>query len=212
MQKINLNEIEKKAWTSYFKDGLYEIVMAHILLVGMLSSTLTEFGVADIIRISIYIPIMFLGVFFVYFGKKYITTPRLGKVKFKSDRRKNISKLRIAIFTFVILSISIAIAAMTDNLNKSLPMSIIVPSLMFLFFAVAAYYQDYPRFLISGFVFALSEIIYIYVESKGIITGRGVLSYGIPGVCILILGLYSLYKFLKKYPKPESEVPHANIN
>lgn len=203
--KINLKEIEKRAYTSFFEDGIYELLFAHFLLVGMFSSTLREMGVADLIRVSIYVPIMFLGVLIVYFGKKYITTPRLGTVKFGIERKKKIKKLHVFIFTLVVLSISIAVFAMAGQLNKNLPMSLIVSLILISFFAIAAWYQDYPRFLIIGLIYASTEWIYVFLESKGIILGRGALAYGIPGLIILISGMLTLLKFLKKYPKIKFE-------
>jgi len=212
MDQINLKEIEKNAYISFFKDGLYEILIGYILLISVLSSTLRELGLSDIVRISIYVPLMFLGVFIVYFGKKNITIPRLGLVKFNTERKKNITKLRITVFTLVTISISIAVVAMTGNLNINTPMIVLMPAIMFLFFAASAYYQDYPRFLIIGLLVASSELIYVFIESKGIFLGRGVLAYGIPGSIILIIGIYSLYNFIHKYPKPELEGTHVNNN
>jgi hypothetical protein len=203
--KINLKEIEKSAYTSFLEDGLYELVFAYLLLIGMLSSTLREAGVSDLIRVSIYVPIMFLGILIIYFGKKYITVPRLGTVKFGAERKKRIKKLGVFIFTIVVISVSIAVSAMTGHLNKNLPMSVIIPIILVLFFAIIAWYQDYPRFLIIGLLYASTELIYIVAESKGIVLGRGALAYGVPGLIILTLGIHSLLKFLKKYPKVKFE-------
>jgi len=208
-EQINLKEIEKKAYTSFFEDGLYEIIFAHFMLVGFLSSTLSETGVSDIIRISIYVPIMFLGILIVYFGKKYITIPRLGIAKFRDDRIKRINKLHVYIIAFVVVSVSIAVASMTGNLNKNIPMTIIIPIILFSFFAIAAWYQNYPRFLITGLLYASSELIYVFVESKGVVLGKGLLAYGVPGVIILVIGINSLFKFLQKYPKVKVEVSNG---
>jgi hypothetical protein len=40
-EKTNLKEIEKKAWASYFEDGLWDIFM-DLLMLGMGLRTLTD--------------------------------------------------------------------------------------------------------------------------------------------------------------------------
>ena len=205
---ISLKEIEKKTYTDFFKDGLYEILFAHIMLTGMLSSILNENGVSDIIRASIYVPVMFLGILIVYLGKRHITTPRLGTVKFATERKRKIRKLHIITFIFVALTFYLAVSAMTANLNRNLPVSFLIPLFLFSFFAIAAWYKDYPRLYIIGFFYAISEVIYVFLENKGIVMGRGLLAYGVPGLMILIMGILSLFKFLKKYPKIEIGAPN----
>ena len=79
-QKINLKELERKAFISYHQDGLVDIGLGLIMLVSVLSSTLHEMGTSDSIRQVIYIPLMLLCPLIIYLGKKYITTPRLGYV------------------------------------------------------------------------------------------------------------------------------------
>ena len=96
--KMSLKELESKAFLSYQKDGLLDIVIGFILLVGVLSSTLSEQGVSDTIRILSYVPLIIMGPALIfYYGKKKITIPRLGHVIFGPKRKRDRKKLIAAI-------------------------------------------------------------------------------------------------------------------
>ena len=93
-EKIDLREIEKKAWTAYFQDGLWDIFIASMMLT-MAIRTLTD---------NAWLTLgMFTGVPILVIGKKFITIPRLGLVKF--------SQFRIARQIKLVASIGIAVCA-----------------------------------------------------------------------------------------------------
>jgi hypothetical protein len=78
-QKINLKEIERKSWTSYFQDGFYDIFMG-LLMLGM--GLILLFDANDW-----YIAVIWLGLLILIIGRRLITIPRVGRVKFGPERR-----------------------------------------------------------------------------------------------------------------------------
>ena len=81
-EDLDLKELEKKAWRSTFEDGIFEIYF------GIAYLSLTLGVVLDAVLPSPYNVILIfsiigLGLTFFLIGKKYISQPRLGKVKFQ---------------------------------------------------------------------------------------------------------------------------------
>jgi len=219
MDMIDLKKIERKAFLTYHKDGLLDIVLGFILMVGVLSSTLLEMGVSDAIRISIYVPLMIVGpVFFMVYGKRKITIPRLGYVKFGEKRKRNRKKLIIAII-LINLFIFIALFATITNkldqistvigINTVVWMAVLIFCFVFSVFFVFAYLHDNPRLYITGFLMAITEPIYTSLEIFTSIRFKALIAYGIPGILLLTLGFFAFLQFLKKYPKVVEEQKHA---
>nr|QNO46757.1 hypothetical protein DEIDBPHB_00006 [Methanosarcinales archaeon ANME-2c ERB4] len=80
-QKINLKELEKKAWASTFEDGITDIGAGLILLVSTICQIFNES--------SPYLyPLFVVPALFIIVAKRYITVPRMGFVKFSRERTR----------------------------------------------------------------------------------------------------------------------------
>jgi len=199
----DLGELEKKLRQVVHKDGLLEIAIGFILVVSALSSTLSEIGISDRVRISMYVPLMLSASLIVVLGKRFITNPRLGMVKF-GPVEKPYLWLMVA---FLVASIFLLILGMY--------MSGLMPWFMFLFllatFSFLAYTLDHPRFYLVGLLFGSGEPIYAFFQESPSITYSGLVAYGIPGAIVIVIGLVTLQKFIQDYPIPDEEVAaHAN--
>ncbi len=103
---MDLKTLEKSAWKSFHKDGLWDIYLGLILwaLAIFLGSGM-EVIENDAWRLFAY-TLLIGGAFLVFWaGKRYITIPRLGLVKFGPARKRR--KLHLALilggFTLVTL-------------------------------------------------------------------------------------------------------------
>ena len=180
-EKINLNELEKKAWTTYFEDGFWDIFFG-VILITMGVRSLTDnvwftFGIFGAVLINIA-------------GKRFITTPRLGHVKFGSGRQKK--QLKIGVM--ILISLLAILVLGTVMAKTTFPVMAIW---LAVFFGLLAYLMDFPRLFAYGLIFATSEVIWsMFGEPLGPIADL------IFGAIILLVGLAVLTRFLKKYPKP----------
>ena len=78
-QEFNLKELEKKAWTSTFEDGITDIGIGLLLLMSTICQIFNES--------SPYLyPLFIVPALFIIVAKKYITAPGLGFVKFSKER------------------------------------------------------------------------------------------------------------------------------
>jgi len=206
-EQINLKEIEKKAWTSYFQDGLWDILLGLILL---------NFGIAPFIEeitgvnyLVGYIIILFLAEIIFFAGKKYITIPRMGKVKFSNIRRTKRLKVSIVLGISVLLGFIIFLLTVTKNIPviSEIPLGALVFGInAIIVFSAMAYLLDFPRLYLYGIFFAASivlvEFSYNYVGANY----DNLIGFGLFGGIITIIGLAYLYRFLKKYPLPNQEL------
>lgn len=209
-QNIDLKELERKAWTSYFEDGFLDIIIGLILLVSILSSTLSEMGVSDLIRITIYLPLMFLCPVIYVLGKRYVTIPRLGFVKFGPERKAKRTKVIITLIISQLVLLIILFITIVKPFEVGFLLSIMVTLNILVAFLLIAYFFDYSRMYIIGVLVAFSEPTYYYLEHHTNITHIGLIAYGIPAIIILVMGAVALWQFLQKYPLPTEGTANGN--
>jgi hypothetical protein len=190
-EEIDLREIEKKAWTAYFQDGLWDIFIASMMLT-MAIRTLTD---------NVWFTLgMFIGVPIIVIGKKFITIPRLGLVKFSQFRMvrqiKLVASIGIAVCATVGLLILINIGWESPKVVTSLGMAVFLA----LTFGLIAYFLDFLRLSIYGLMFAINEIIWGHFGEP---TGPYVAL--IFGSAVLVIGLIILVSFIRKFPLPKEE-------
>jgi len=216
IEKINLKEIERKAYRSFFQDGIYDVVWG-IMLIGFgLSPLLKNIGLARPLNIVVF-PILALVILLV--GKKYITTPRLGVVKFgpkrKSDKQKMWKLASIIMLIQIILILLIkneAFSSLGEMHKSNSIIPLIVSLFLVTFSAIIAHFLGFPRFFLFGLMMAISYpaagILYKYIGAPL----DGLIPFCISGLILVFYGIVLLIRFLKKYPKSELEVSHVKKN
>lgn len=190
--KINLEELEKKAWTKYFEDGLWDIFIA-IMMLTMAIRTLTD--------IVWFTPLMFLGVVILIIGKKSITIPRLGFVKFSPKREIKGIKLIIIICVAVIATAILLSLPLLGQKPSKDASSFFMAAFLMIIFSSIAYYLDFKQLYIYGLMFAINEIVW---GQFGEPTGPYLIL--IFGVVVLTFGLLKLVSFIQRYSLPAKEV------
>ncbi len=210
-EKINLKQIEKKAWKSYHQDGLWDIFLGLILL---------NFGIAPILEeitgttyLLSYIIILVVALFIFYSGKKYITMPRLGRVGFSTERKSKTLKTSIVLTISVILGLIVFMIAATDmlpiinNINFG---AIVFGINAIIVFSLMAYYLDFNRLYLYGWFFACSIVLVELSRNYFGSTYDNVLGFGIFGVIMVFIGIIYLIRFLQKYSLPSREILNGN--
>ena len=204
--KTSLREIEKRTYMSYHQDGLIDIfVGVYVLLfsLGILLLTLTDFStwfVIPAIFPALMVPIWVSA-------KKRITMPRIGYVKFSTQRGTN--KL-IAVFiglmvaglgTFMVFTFASTSQAWALTLRN-----LIIPNSIIIIGALAAVISSifaYTMGLTRLYVYGLFTLI-LFVTGHFITIPFGYLLLTI-GLVIIISGLVLLTRFIGKYPLPQGD-------
>jgi len=206
-ENINLKEIEKKAWTSYFQDGLIDIFIGCIVLMFALAPILSRMGLGDFWSSFIFLPFWALIYSLIVVIRKYIVTPRIGVVKFGVVRKKKMIRFNLIIFTVFLVGFVLGLLSFIDF---DIPGWIHLARFGFIVLitsSVAAYFLDYPRLFFYGILFVLSLIVgeWLWINMK--VPHHGFpITFGITAAIIIIVGLIVFIRLLRNNPLPKKEV------
>jgi hypothetical protein len=194
-QDLELEDIEKKAWRSFFQDGLFDIFFALLFIISGIGQ------IYDSVFISLSILIV-VGIFAA--GKHFITIPRLGIVKFGKKRIEKQMMAYVALLITFIATLVIFILSASGQFNLAINFSTILMIMFLAIFGSLAYFLDVPMFLLYGLMFAAGEYT---MRNYDDITGAMILF--IFGAVLLSIGFYQMVQFMRKFPLPEREVMNA---
>lgn len=188
-EKINLKEMENKAYRIYcVEDGLFDIFLGLIFVTGAIRSltdnVLFTLGVA-------------VAVIFYMLAKKYITNPRIGRVKFGrfgGSRQFNIMLVLLVSITATVALLSLSLSGLGPAGTFAFPF---VAVLLVVVFSALAYFLCFKRLYAYGLMFGVSEVIW---NTYGVPLGP--MANLVTGSIIMTIGLVYLHRFLRKYPKP----------
>ena len=208
-ENINLKEIERKAWRSAFQDGLWDIYLGMLLFSMALSTMFDESTLTETWRYVIYFGFLIFSMAVLWAGKRFITTPRIGRVKFglKGETRKRKTRLLLfASVAFGLVVFFLTAAVYRGNFGQGLPWDVIFPLIyvlnMLVVGGLGAYFLDFPRLYLIALLFAIPLPITILVKRT---MGLEVDFYAftVPALIIICMGLFYLARFLREYPVVE---------
>ena len=206
-EKIDLKKVEKQTYRFTFSDGLYDMAYGSLILFIAIAPILREILYPSYIIFMILPPSLIL-----ILGARFITLPRIGIVKFNQNRIK--SRKKISLLIAILFPITIVLVTLTYLGIYNIKVGgYIVPVGAGLFalilLSAIAYIMDYSHF----YLYAISIGLGIPLASllKPIFGEplHYIISFGISGILILIYGLITLIKFLKKYPIPKERIPNV---
>jgi hypothetical protein len=204
IKKIDLKKIEKQTYQFTFTDGLYDMAYGSLLFFIAIAPILRE-----ILYPSYIIFLILPASLILILGKRFITIPRIGIVKFNQNRTKSQHKLMLLIAILVPITIIMVILTFLGIYNIRVG-GYIVPVAAGLFalslLSLIAYIMEYSHFYLYavsiGLGIPLAELLEpLFGEPLDYI-----FSFGISGTLILIYGIITLIKFIKKYPIPNEEI------
>lgn len=202
-KKIDLKSLEKSVFRTLFEDGFYDIFFGVFFLDYAICIYLKH--VLSIPFAFLFFPLLtFIDFFIIFYGKRKITSPRIGYVRFREKRRQKLQKMRIIILlsvavAFVIFLISIINIIPQELLEYELGLIIMDFCFMAIPIGIMGYFLDYPRLYLIGFVgglcLSITELSLSIFNNYYI----GFLMFLISGLIFTFSGIKMLYQFLKKY-------------
>lgn len=188
MQELDLKALERQAWRSTFEDGLWDVFFG-MMMAGM--------GLEVFLPLEwVYYVLLFVAVALFAGLKRFVTIPRIGRVKFGRERRVKkglvagilAASALIGLAVAVVRGLSIGPAWLHEPYTLGVVALIVFTSV----FAAMAHWMDHRRFYLIGAVFAggFGEMVF----------WRTGWVFAIGGGVVLILGLVSLVRFIHKYP------------
>lgn len=213
--ELDLKELEKKAYKSTFQDGLWDIFLGIIFLDFCLLSIEIISQLEIIFKYFLIVaPWNLIGVVILTLGKKYITTPRLGYVKFGPKRQKAKNKLIFFVIANVI-GLIVLIVLFSSGILETLAIQQPIAALLIGFLVIwlplssVAFILKFSRLyvyaLMGGSSFFLTELFYPLLGSPL----DTIITFGLIGGLMLIIGITYLINFVSKYPNPEINVKQS---
>jgi hypothetical protein len=213
---LDLKTIEKKAFRAVHQDGLWDIYIGGIVMSMSVLANSTSSEAKPFLRFGFYMAGM--GVFYLLFwaGKKYLTIPRLGQVKFGPRRQKRRLTMMIVMVGIVLLQFVILLGTIflwqnperaavlgfsqTDpDLERLLVATIgalfVGPSMVLL-----AYFNEFMRGYYIAVILSLAVFSLIWFGEPVYLI--------VAGLLILIPGVVLFIRFLRNHPLPPAEVSY----
>ncbi len=203
-QEINLKQIERKAWTSLFQDVLLDILMGLLLLLMVVPDLLSDVFPSKLWQYGTNAALAGLAFVVFWAGKRFITMPRLGRVKF--GRPRPVQRMRVAaplmaasLFTGWLMA-SILLAPRTGPsvlgavAGSRVLLALGLAAWIILIFSLASYFMDFTRGYVIGVLCALGLAGTVLLDNPNM--------FLLAGGVIALMGLAVFIRFLRKYPIP----------
>jgi len=208
-EQINLRGLEKRAWRSAFQDGIWDIYFG-LLIFGLAIAPFGDaFGLpAEVGSMIIVLCWNTIAVLFLILGKKFITIPRIGFVKFGAKRKKMKKRLLAFLVFNIILACLLLFLNVSGffkllNIGRLTEPLVIGLLLITVPLSILAYFLEFHRLYIYAIIFGLgffiSELLYPFVGSPLDVF----LSQGSVGIAVILIGLVYFVQFLRKYPSSQ---------
>ena len=205
-QEMNLKEMERKAWTAYFDDGLLDITAGLFVL---------AFGIGMTTRYTYLTALSWMVIFFFAAAKKSITVPRAGLVKFSPERERRMKKetlFYVVFFTitaFIGLGFFIAMAIGIPQSVKTIVGELALVTYELIIAAglcFVAYWKQIKRFYAYAGITLVIIVAGLFIDMPEVnpLTIIGYQFFA-AGIIILFTGLFVLARFLRRYPNREGE-------
>jgi len=214
--QINLKEIERKAFRSTYQDGLWDLYLGLIVVCMFIFVYRPAEGHSPTNIVLALLGVLLARSLF-WAGKKFITLPRMGQVRFRAMRKQK-EKTTLAIILGVVVFIQVGMVGLTTlswlnhevaaKINGFLKagdlMLLVVAAIGSLMVGVSmiliAYFSDFPRGYYIAVMMWLAVFLMIYLNQP--------VYPIIIGGLIILPGLVLFVRFLKEYPLPREEASH----
>jgi hypothetical protein len=182
---LDLKELERKAFRSFYQDGIWDIFFG-LMLLAMYCFTLFDDMENKAVRMLVMLFIEIGAVFFLIYGKKQITVPRMGDVVFGKKRKRRmlyvfLANLLSVIFLGAVLAMKISTPSLLDNEVIS---TVLVGIWITFITSVMAYFLDFDRLYIYALIFG-GAFTTVLLTGWEIIFLVGSLLILVPGIIIL---------------------------
>jgi hypothetical protein len=196
--ELDLKQIERKAWTSYFQDGLWDIALGVYMLTPAIR-TFTD---------NVWFTLLFLAApVILIIGKRFITVPRIGRVKFGPARKARQRNVRIAFgVSFLVLNTVLLLVLVVLAPPEAWIRATVLGICLVLLLGLVAYLLDVARLYVYFAVLAAGFVLW---ELSG--DPAGPICLAISGGIVLTIGLALFLRFLHKYPNPNEEALDNNV-
>ncbi len=215
MNQINLIELERKAFRSTFQDGLWDIYFGLIIISMSIFLFRPATGYSPL-NILLMLASMIVAYILFWVGKRFITLPRMGQVKFGEKRARRKKTMILILGGVVLIQATFLViqfvgwrnpefgAKLNAFLQEKNAMDLAIATIGSLFVGpsmiLIAYFMDFPRGYFIAVMMALAVFFVIYLNQP--------IYPIIIGILIAVPGVVLFLRFLQKYPLHRENADH----
>jgi hypothetical protein len=204
MQDLNLRLLESKTWRANQQDGLFDVFFAVLFLGIALSQIADGIWNSEAASLGVLVGVELCGVVGLRWTRRRITQPRLGVVRFAPERKRRVRTTRIVLAVCVAATMALVVLTVlggrTGNLFAGpvsrITVSAVAAALILIPLALIAFFQEFPRILAHGVLFAMAEFGGTWLEATTLRFPRAV-TFGAAAVCSATIGAVLLVRFLR---------------
>ena len=213
--QLNLKEIERKAFRSTYQDGLWDIYLGLVVVCMSLFLYRPANGYSPVNLVLLGLAfILAYGIFWA--GKRFITLPRMGQVRFGPARKRKKTTLAITLGLLVLIQVIVLglttqawldpeVSAKVNTFLKTRDLMDLAVAALGSFFVgtgmiLPAYFSDFPRGYYIALMMSLAVFLMIFLNQP--------VYPIIIGGLIVLPGLALFVRFLKTYPLPGQDASY----
>ncbi len=196
-QLFDLRDVERRAWTLYFQDGLWDIFFGLLFLGG---------GLRSLTGNRWFYLLVAAGIMAFILGKRWITLPRLGQINFSPRRKARQNVVRAVAFGAMLVTAVIFIMAVTGADLGAVPVGWIFVFMVPGVFLLMAYMMDFTR--LYGYTILVAAFM-VVTELVGDPAAAWAQIFA--GLVPLSVGIVLLARFLRRYPAPYPAVDEETL-
>jgi len=209
-ENIDLKTIEKNILKTAHQHGFFDMLIGFVVT-GMAFGPFFREGLPSPYKYFLWpLILVIIAELLLFIIIKFVIQPRTGIVKpgpsLKSMRKKLFIVISIQFVIQLIFIILLVIGNGSGIQVEGIMFILIIGLFIIPLFTILAYLMKYPRLYLIGMLIWLAvfinELLYDLIDYRI----RWLLSYGIIGGIIFLIGLVIFIRFLKKYPLPKREM------
>jgi hypothetical protein len=207
-QQISLKEAERNAFRSQYNDGLWDIFLGCFFLIFIVALYLSP-SLGDFWSSVAMLPLWGLVFLAFFLTRRFIVTPRIGKVKFGPVRMKKLTNFTITMLVVNIAAFILGAVAAANFVRVSGSVVSVIFGFVFLAgFSLAAYFLEFNRLFVYGLMLGISPLVGEWLWANGYAAHHGwPVTFGtISGIMILV-GLVLFIHLLRGNPVPDNDFP-----
>lgn len=212
--ELDLKQLERRAWTSFFEDGLLDLLMGLALLAVGINAMLRGIFTSELSQDAAAAVLMVLALVAYWAGKRFITVPRTGRAEFSSARKSRQTRVALIyavsvvvgaiVFLMGMLGLSVNPPAWAQRLGPEGFLALGIGGWMFLILALASYFMDYKRGYVIAALYALAF--------GGKVLLHNPITFIVAGMLAVLMGLAVFGRFLRAHPKPPESEPSTRYD
>ncbi len=203
-QPISLKDTERKAFQTFFSDGLIDIGVGCYLLVFAIAPLLEDTALGDWSSV-LFLPFWLLVNAAIFLLKKRVVAPRIGSVTFGGFRRARLKRMKLFLMALLALGLilSFAVLFIPGVIPGDWTFPITLAAILFGFGILAAIYTDYPMFYLYALLAGAAPIIgELFYRNLGVSHHGYVVVFSVVCGLIILIGIVKLIHLLASTPAP----------